>query len=429
MAKASGARRYLYELDPIRGITAICVVGVHVTAGTLIFYHTAIGVELQNAALTALHFTREIFLMLTAFVLVYGYAHKPFSLATFWRKRGIGVLLPYVIWSVFYVWFAYRQQPITTWLWPAVIDTLTGNSSYQMYYILLTLEFYVVLPAFLWFLSRVGRHPWIVLGISFAVQLGVVYLDYQYVQTGALAGTAFGNWVNVWLDRTLLIYQFPIMLGGMAALYMQQVRAFVLCRGHWVVLGLVVGLGVHWLHYWVLVAQDPRTATYAASAIQPTMVVYSASIALFLYWIACRWAARAPAGAAPRGHQFWSAISNASFGIYLVHAFILTSIVLPLLAPALPAWWPAPMRVGLIWLIVASSSTAISLGFLYVPGLSRLMGRACLLPADSAPMRALAAVRRYLESLWPDNVAQAIPRRAREPKRRKRVAESHAASS
>ncbi len=52
--------------------------------------------------MSALHFTREIFIAITAFVMVYGYVNRPFRAKAFWRKRGLGVLLPYVLWSLFY---------------------------------------------------------------------------------------------------------------------------------------------------------------------------------------------------------------------------------------------------------------------------------------------------------------------------------------
>lgn len=400
MAKAAGTRPYLYELDPIRAVTALGVIGVHVGAGTLIFYHTAIGYELQNAVVTALHFTREIFLTLTAFVLTYTYARKPFAWKTFWRKRGIGVLVPYVIWSFFYVWFAVPRLPFGRWLGTAAFDTLTGNASYQLYYILLTLEFYAILPAFLWLLQRLERHPWITLGISCAVQVVLLYVDYHYIQTGPLARTAFGQFVNTWQNRILFVYQFSILLGAMAALYLRQVRAFVVRHGWWITLGLVVGLGLHWLHYWALVIPNVRDANYAISALQPTMLAYSLAIAVFLYWLACRWAMSAPPNRAPRGHTFWLAIGNASFGIYLIHAFILTTLVLPHLAPVLPATWPAPLRALTVWLVVAASTTGITLTFLYTPGLSRLVGRPCLLAPTAPQMRALAATRRFISAAW-----------------------------
>ena len=87
-------REHLYEIDLIRSVTAICVVGVHAVAFTVILAHTDLGVLAQNAVVSALHFTREIFLSITAFVMVYGYANRPFSFLTFWRKRGLGVLVP-----------------------------------------------------------------------------------------------------------------------------------------------------------------------------------------------------------------------------------------------------------------------------------------------------------------------------------------------
>ncbi len=52
------------------------------------------------------------------------------------------------------------------------------------------------------------------------------------------------------------------------------------------------------------------------------MVIYAIGIAAFLYWLATRWATRR-APHPPRGAGFWVLLSNASFGIYLIHAYIL----------------------------------------------------------------------------------------------------------
>lgn len=396
-ARPSLGRPYLFELDLIRAVTALCVIAVHVSAATLFFYHSAVGVELQSAVTTALHFTREIFLTLSAFVLVYGSAYKPFAFGPFWRKRGIGVLLPYIFWSLFYVWFAAPHVPFGIWMGTAVFDTLTGSASYQLYYILLSLELYLVLPLLLWFLHRVERHPWMVLGLSFAVQLLLLYLDYHVVQTGPLALTGFGQWANTWQDRLLFVYQFPIMLGAVAALHQERVRAFVVRHGGWMVAALALGLGVHWLHYALLVVRDPGSLGYAVSPLQPTVVVYGLAVTLCLYWLACRWAEHASSVSPPRGYGFWKAVSNASFGIYLIHVFILTTVVLPYVAPSLPAPWPAGARAAFVWLLVAVSSTCVSLAFLYIPGLSRLMGRACLLAPESLPMRALTQAREWVK--------------------------------
>jgi probable poly-beta-1,6-N-acetyl-D-glucosamine export protein len=102
----SGARHsrpFVYELNPLRATTALVVVAVHVLAFTAALNSTALGLQLQNALVVAVHYTREMFMFVTAFALVYVYYGKPFSATRFWKRRMIGVLLPYCIWSIFYV--------------------------------------------------------------------------------------------------------------------------------------------------------------------------------------------------------------------------------------------------------------------------------------------------------------------------------------
>jgi membrane-bound acyltransferase YfiQ involved in biofilm formation len=396
-SRGSSGRAYLYELDPVRAITALAVVGVHVVAATVIFTHTALGKDLQDGVVSALHFTRETFLSISAFVLVYGYAAKrPFPLLTFWRKRGVGVLLPYLFWSVFYMWVSTPHDPFATWLSTTKTAIILGTASYQLYFILLTLELYLVLPVFLWLLMRVAHHPWIVLGTSFAVQMVMLYLDYHLLQpgTGPWAHTPIGQWVSSYRDQLLPMYQFYVVLGAIGALYMRQVRAFLLRHGVGVALFLLGGLGVLWLRYAVQLAVDPRHSAYAMSVFQPSMVVYSLAVTVFLYWTACRWVVGSTPARPPRGHRVWLEISNATFGIYLIHPFILTYLVLPHIVPLLPSAWPDALRTVLIWFVVAASATVMALAMLYTPGLSRLMGHPWMLPAEAPARRWLSIAGR-----------------------------------
>src|SRR6185437_6812035 len=154
------SRIYLHEIDMVRVVTALSVIAVHAVAFTVVFNTTNLGVNLQNGVVSALHFTREVFLVLTAFVMVHNYTKRPLKLSTFWRKRGLGVVVPYIVWSLFYVWFNVERHPFDAWVHTALIDILIGNASYQLYYILLTIEFYIVLPLLLWFVLRYKKYPW-----------------------------------------------------------------------------------------------------------------------------------------------------------------------------------------------------------------------------------------------------------------------------
>src|SRR6266702_670646 len=97
-------RPYIYELDPLRAVTALTVIAVHVLAGTVGLNHTQTGLQVQNGLITSVHFTREVVMFITALALAYDHYARPFEASRFWAKRSIGVLLPYCIWSIAYTW-------------------------------------------------------------------------------------------------------------------------------------------------------------------------------------------------------------------------------------------------------------------------------------------------------------------------------------
>lgn len=399
MATAKAARPYLYEVDPIRSITALSVVGVHAVAYTLFLNSTTLGTEIQNGAITALHFTREIFLTITAFVLVYGYFGKRFNAKTFWRKRGLGVLLPYLVWSIYYAWVNIPHQTFGAWAWNALNAVLTGNASYQLYFIMLTLEFYLVLPALLWFLGKYGHHPWRILSISFAIQFVVMYLDFHYVQTSPFAATGFSQFINLYQWRLLPFYQFYVLLGAVGALYIKQVRAFLLQHGRWVVAGFAAGLGTLWLYYIIQIWSNPPSVSeqsYAISVFQPSVVVYSLSLSVFAYWFAYRWASRNTPSGKPRGFRFWRVLSDASFGVYLVQPIFINMLVIPFVVPLFPPSWPVALQVGLVWLLSAAGSVGMSTLFLYLPGFSRLVGRPTAHPIQLPALQWGASMQQFL---------------------------------
>jgi probable poly-beta-1,6-N-acetyl-D-glucosamine export protein len=372
-------RSHLYEIDVVRAVTAICVVGVHVVAFTIILAHTSAGILVQGAVENALHFTREIFLAITAFVMVYGYANRPFSGRTFWRKRGLVVLLPYIMWSIFYELVQGSKLPPLQWTLHLAADLLTGSASFQLYYILLTLEFYLILPWFLRWIQKAGRRPWRLLAISLALQMLLLALDYRYIQVEPFASSPIGAFINLNQTRFLPIYQFYIVLGGLAAFYMSEIRAFLLRYGGWTIVALVVSLLVLTgnMVYQVGVNHELSLLPYDISVFQPAMPLYALAISAFLYWIAYRWAvSRVPSP--PVGHRAWKLLSDTSFGIYLMHAYILNQAMV-YLVPNLPVQWFEPLRVALTWLVVAGVTILLCSIMLCLPFVSRLIGRPSVL--------------------------------------------------
>ena len=380
------SRMYLHEIDMVRVVTALSVIAVHVVAFTAVYNSTNLGVQLQNGVVTALHFTREVFIVLTAFVMVHNYTQRPLKLSVFWRRRGLGVVVPYVVWSLFYVWFSYPRQPAGAWLHTALADILTGNASYQLYYILLTIEFYIILPLLLWFVVKYRNYPWQVLSLSLVAQVGLMYFDFHYLETNAFGASGLANWINDYSWRMLPAYQFYIFLGAYGALYLHPLRDFVQRHGKLVVLSAVGGIGLLWVRYAKAIWFDHQSIAYATQVFQPVMVVYAATTTLFLYWLGVTWATHPSEKGKPYGHSVAKLLSDGSFGIYLIHAFILND-VLTHIGPRLPSAWPAPLRVFSVWFIVALITCTLCSLMLYTPGFSRLIGRPCQLPPDFGPWR------------------------------------------
>ena len=367
-------RPYIYELDLMRPVTAVTVVAVHVLSGTTMLNHTQAGLQVQNGIFTSVSVTRDVFMFITALALAYVYFGRPFSGKRFWAKRSIGILVPYCIWSIAYTWVNTSQHSPAAFTKLALFNILTGNASYQLYYILLTLQLYLVLPLFLLFLKHIKHHPWRALSMSFALQVFLMYADYRYLQQGTLASSGVWQVVAAYQDRFLLTYQFYFILGGLAALYLKQARAFVLSHGTWIVSGFVLALAALWVHFLLQVDVYHESLGYATSVLQPMMTLYSPTVIVLLGFLACRWANTDIGRAHPKGYRFWHILSDASFGIYLVHVFILTAL-LQRVVPLMPEAWPVALRVFLTWFLTAGGAAGISILLMKTPVLSHLVGR------------------------------------------------------
>jgi peptidoglycan/LPS O-acetylase OafA/YrhL len=401
-AKTTSKRPHLHELDRLRVVTIFSVIAVHVLSKTAFLDTSLFALQVQNAFVTALHFTREIFMFVTAFALVYVYYGKPFAPGRFWKRRGLGVVLPYILWSAIYIWVTLPAHALPLFWHALWWDVLTGNASYQLYYILLTIQFYLLFPLFLVFLRRVKRHPWITLAVSFVLEVVTTYVIATYGQNTSLTGNALLA-VNLLQDRFVLDYQFYFVLGGLAALYMEQVRAFVLRYQAWIIGGMLAAFLALELHYLVDIQIEHLPILAAGAVMQPIMAFYSLAAIAFLYWYAYRRVSRAAVTGAGRGNRVWGTLSNASFGVYLVHPLFLAHI-LPLVA-VLSAW-PVLVLVPLTWGAATGASVAFCVLLLNIPLLSRLVGR----EQPAAP--ALAALKRVAAWRPGGGAGKRLPSRA-----------------
>lgn len=345
---------------------------VHTLTYTAILDTTASAKITQNGFLSTFHYTREMFMFITALALVYVYGGKPFDTRRFWKKRAIGVLIPYVAWSLIYQLIITRTFDPLNFIGTFLFNVVTGSASFQLYYILLTLEFYIIFPWFLSILPRLARRPWLTLAVSFAIELvitGGVNIGLPALHLPA----ATANIVGLFFDRFAPVYQLYFVMGGLTAIYLPQIKAWLARWGIWLIPLATLGIAILEVHYLYALDQGVSLGS-AVSVIQPAMVPFSIAIIALLYWVSLQFTQRATRLKATRSKHVWHELSDSAFGVYLVHPLFLTNIFLLEVVPQIKGW-PTALVVILVWAGTSACSIALTLLLLRIPGLSRLMGR------------------------------------------------------
>jgi peptidoglycan/LPS O-acetylase OafA/YrhL len=317
----ASAPGHIHAVDLVRVLTFAAVIAVH-TVATI---NPPNSVPAGDAVML-LHFTREAFFALTAFVLVHRY-RDGLSVVPFWRRRFLLIGAPYVIWSVIYSGLALITVPLppTGALFGALTqlgrNLLTGTAWYHLYFLVVTMQFYLLFPLFLRLLrgspGRRGRHWWL-LGISAVLQVGIdagLRVAHPSGMTAQLLGYD-GSFVGS--------YVFYLVLGGVAALHADRVQAWV--RGHpAVVLGALVVTGAAAEGRYLRSVLSGSSPVLASDVFQPVMVPWCVAVIAALLALGVGWAARRGAGPGSRAVEIGS---DRSFGVFLVHPMVLWALTL-----------------------------------------------------------------------------------------------------
>ncbi|MGH8919219.1 MAG: acyltransferase family protein, partial [Actinomycetes bacterium] len=321
-----------------------------VTVGAVIAVH-ATSVMLGSASvtgegvLTVLHTSREVFLCLSAFVLTYSAWRRPEPTTSFWRRRFPLVLGPYLVWSAVYLvantsgWASGTSLAVTKRL---AVDVLSAGASYHLYFLLLTLQLYVVFPSFVRLLRQHERWHGPVLAGSVMLQVGfTAAIAYGLVLPGPL-----GAWLahpGSWLPS----YQLYVVVGVLAGLHFERCAAWVRHHGRLIaaaaITAVALGAGMFVVNLLVL----GMAPAQAGAVFQPAIVVESLVAVVALYALGLRVVERL---ADRRRHQL-AAGSDVSFGVYLAHPLLLQGLVALGTAAGLRAWWqalPGPVAEAIV---------------------------------------------------------------------------------
>jgi peptidoglycan/LPS O-acetylase OafA/YrhL len=318
----------LPQIDVMRLLICASVVATHVVSNA-----NPLESGPANAVVNILHYTRQAFFFISALVLVHVHwadvradgrvINAPGSL-----RRRVSVLgVPYLVWSTFYAvlglitaysWGAFKQLP---WTW--FVGLLQGTDGYHMYFLLVSVEFAVVFPAFLWLLEATRGHHRLLLVVSGALEVAIMAIFHYGYQPD-------GWWRAIAGESSLTAYQFWVIAGGVAAMHLDRFHSWL--TGHrrlvWASLA-VICLAATAIFLADVAAGE--TAEFAGRSLQPVTVPLSLAAIGAFYLLSVRIGEiRQPA--VRRAIDFGTYLS---FGIYLSHPALLTGLLY--LQKALPA--------------------------------------------------------------------------------------------
>nr|WP_279588940.1 acyltransferase [Amycolatopsis granulosa] len=314
----------------VRVLTVGLVIGMHVLVLSPFAHGVAIG-----ALIVVFHVSREVFFLLTAFVLTHSTVRRP-RWPRFWRRRYLLVAVPYLLWTVVYFFADGGPYSLTAFR----TELLTGTARYHLYFLLVSMQIYLVWPLVRALIAATRRHHAALLAFAVAFQLVFALAVQQQWDLGALSG-----WVHA-PDAWLPSYLGYVLAGALAGAHRDRLVAWTRAHTARVLGGCAAAVALGVTVYWGQVSLAGQSPPQAAIVFQPVVVVESFAVAWAFLAIGLLWTARGTPG-----RHLVGLTSDASFGVYLLHPLVL-QYLLAAVALAGPGADPAPDAVVLPVLVL-----------------------------------------------------------------------------
>lgn len=311
-------------IEYMRGISMLGVVGIHVGSQYLMNNPTP---NLQLLALyeVVTRFSVPIFFFISAFGLFYNLdLREPFNYKMFMKRRFKTVLIPYLVWSAFYI-LHYTIMNHTLYLFHPLnlLGILFfGLACYQLYFMILLIWFYALMPIWIMIVKRLNI---ILLVILFIVQMLIDYYSSfmlnPYGIENPIIKAIFMYRLNYWVIH----YVFIFVLGGYVAVHYAEFKVFMETQlGKLRILGLLSLLGLLAYYYYCIYynGYSPEGAINTAHQLSPAGLIYTLGASLYLfaefqYGFLAKW-----------GTGLFSLLGKHSYFVYLAHPVAITYLAL-----------------------------------------------------------------------------------------------------
>lgn len=341
----------LPEITYMRGLCMLGVIGIHVGSFALSNEHANLALVSFLEILT--RFTVPAFFFLSALGLFYHTSvEDEFSYKDFIKRRLKVVVYPYLAWSFLYL--AYNSVILREvgsffpqYLWKTLFY---GTAMYQLYFMVILIWFYLFMPLWRWLVRLILKAPipWLIIGffLQMAFNFWSSYEASQIHFTSELLDYAFSMRLNYWVGHYVWIF----LLGAVIAERYETVMAYIGRYGGWITalfalsLALMIGSYYYVIDVWHYTALE---AVFTVHQLSPMGLFYTLMGCVFFLW------AFRVTPMSESGHAIWDGLGRASYGMYLIHPFMLILITWPL--HKFGYTYTVPVTIGLYIVIICTS--------------------------------------------------------------------------
>lgn len=223
-------RPQVLELYYVRAIAAFGIFTIHATGGFALFseYNSNamhIGMFLNQF----FRFGTPVFMMVSGFVLFYNYrTPEEFNPTRFYKKKATFLIIPYLLWSIGYLLFSkYVYNASIAYERPLelVKNILLGNAFSHLYFIFLIVQFYILFPLLIKYLSKsMINKPFKVLTYLAILQALILIYEFYFRKP---TNIGIINFINTYYWKSFLGWFFYFITGGIIAYHYEKFVEFI----------------------------------------------------------------------------------------------------------------------------------------------------------------------------------------------------------
>jgi surface polysaccharide O-acyltransferase-like enzyme len=342
---------FFSEVVYLRAIAILAVISIHVSAyftkmdisNFLTFFYMSVN--------TFSHFAVPLFVCISGFVL-YNKYRGSYSLKIFYKKRLLSVVPQYTIFSALGILFMYADYKSGRFpdfaIKNIIYQYLTGTAYYHLWFFVIIIQLYVLYPLIEKIFSKSLYSYKIFLILIFVLIVQILYQIF-FIKDMVLIGAA----------TLFLGYIFYFVLGMYVRSHYFDVKNAIMTLSHPYILFLAF-LSATILGIWIQFIEYFRSLNQQLTQIYIWIYGIATPLYYTLIFILCLHISLKISTTIPNKiTTFIKIIGNYSFGIYLIHAFILdviASLLLPKFGFDMNNWLFYPI----VFTFVLSSSLALA---------------------------------------------------------------------